>query len=267
MSAPIHILSLGAGVQSSTMALMAAKGLIMPMPVCAIFADTKSEPKAVYDWLKTLEKLLPFPVRKISQGNLGKDIVDSINDPKKHRVGQAPFFVTSPEDLEAALLWRKCTGEYKIAPIRREVRKVMQAYGVKSCTQWIGISLDESLRMKDSGVKYITHRWPLIDLRLTRHDCLRWLKNNGFPEPPKSACFFCPYTDNSRWRKLRDESPLEWKKAVAFDVKIRTGIPGVKGRAFLHRSLVPLSAVDLSTEEDRGQGNLFNNECEGMCGV
>lgn len=38
------VLSLGAGVQSSTMALMAAKGEITPMPDCAIFADTQSEP-------------------------------------------------------------------------------------------------------------------------------------------------------------------------------------------------------------------------------
>ena len=40
---PIHIISLGAGVQSSTMALMAACGEITPMPQCAIFADTQAE--------------------------------------------------------------------------------------------------------------------------------------------------------------------------------------------------------------------------------
>ncbi len=37
MNEPIHIISLGAGVQSSTMALMAAHGKITPMPKCAIF--------------------------------------------------------------------------------------------------------------------------------------------------------------------------------------------------------------------------------------
>ena len=41
---PVHIISLGAGVQSSTMALMAAHGLITPHPVAAIFADTQDEP-------------------------------------------------------------------------------------------------------------------------------------------------------------------------------------------------------------------------------
>ena len=43
MSEPIHILSLGAGVQSSTLALMAAAGEVTPMPVAAIFADTHAE--------------------------------------------------------------------------------------------------------------------------------------------------------------------------------------------------------------------------------
>ena len=47
----LTIISLGAGVQSTTMALMAAHGEITPMPDCAIFADTGWEPKAVYDHL------------------------------------------------------------------------------------------------------------------------------------------------------------------------------------------------------------------------
>lgn len=60
-----HIISLGAGVQSSTMALMAAAGEITPMPDCAIFADTQAEPKSVYKWLDWLEGQLPFPVIRV----------------------------------------------------------------------------------------------------------------------------------------------------------------------------------------------------------
>jgi len=50
----LRALSLGAGVPSTTMALMAAHGEIGPMPDCAIFADTGWEPKAVYDHLSWL---------------------------------------------------------------------------------------------------------------------------------------------------------------------------------------------------------------------
>lgn len=47
----LRCLSLGTGVQSTTMALMAARGALTPMPDCAIFADTGWEPEAVYDHL------------------------------------------------------------------------------------------------------------------------------------------------------------------------------------------------------------------------
>lgn len=41
----------------------------------------------------------------------------------------------------------------------------------------------------------------------------------------------------------------------------------MKGIPFLHSSLKPLSEVDFSTEEERGQLSMFNNDCSGMCGV
>ena len=58
----LHILSLGAGVQSSAMALMAAKGELEPMPDCAIFADTGAEPWHVYDQVDEIQEEVPFPV-------------------------------------------------------------------------------------------------------------------------------------------------------------------------------------------------------------
>ena len=73
----LRVLSLGAGVQSTTLALMAAHGEIGPMPDCAIFADTGWEPKAVYEhlaWLRS-PNVLPFPVHIVSAGNLRADIV------------------------------------------------------------------------------------------------------------------------------------------------------------------------------------------------
>ena len=50
----LRVLSLGAGVQSTTLALLAVRGEIGPMPDCAIFADTGWEPRAVYEHLTWL---------------------------------------------------------------------------------------------------------------------------------------------------------------------------------------------------------------------
>ena len=72
----MHVISLGAGVQSTTMALMAAHGEIEPMPDAAIFADTGAEPQAVYehlDWLRS-PGVLPFPVEVVRFSDLADDI-------------------------------------------------------------------------------------------------------------------------------------------------------------------------------------------------
>src|SRR3990167_5386150 len=105
----LNIISLGAGVQSSTMALMAAHGEITPMPDCAIFADTQQEPMAIYKWLDWLETQLPFPVYRVTKGDLGADFIKALRD-KKGRCGQPPFFVkNTTATAGVGMLWRKCT--------------------------------------------------------------------------------------------------------------------------------------------------------------
>ena len=89
----LRVLSLGAGVQSTTMALMAAHGEFEHMPDCAIFADTQSEPKAVYDHLNWLmsDNVLPFPVHIVTQGSLRDTVVREAN---AGRFVSAPFFTS-----------------------------------------------------------------------------------------------------------------------------------------------------------------------------
>jgi hypothetical protein len=273
MTIKLRVISLGAGVQSTTMALMAAHGEIGPMPDCAIFADTGWEPKAVYDhlaWLRS-PNVLPFPVYVVSAGNLREDITEFVAGRRKRNVAP-PWFVTNQEGGQG-MLRRQCTRQYKIDPIERKVRELL---GFKKrqrkpkepvVEQWIGISLDEIFRVKPAHERWIANRWPLLERRSARSDCLLWLERNGYPRPPKSACIGCPYRDNASWRAMRDGSPEEFADAVAIDSMIRTMWPRTTGNCFVHRDMKPLDQVDLSTAEDRGQLNLFNNECEGMCGV
>ena len=108
------VLSLGAGVQSSALALMAAKGEIGPMPDIALFADTGYEPAQVYRWLDWLEKQLPFPIKRVTRGNLYHDELAG----NKNRV---PYFVKN-ERGEIGLGKRQCTADYKIKPIEQYVR-------------------------------------------------------------------------------------------------------------------------------------------------
>lgn len=278
----LRLISLGAGVQSTTMALMAAHGEIGPMPDGAIFADTGSEPKAVYDHLTWMQSgnVLPFPVHTVSAGNLGEAILSSsAGEGKKGSHGRPPFFVKTTKEngaFQDGMVRRQCTGDYKIDPILKQVRALMglkprARWPKEVCVeQWIGISLDEAVRMKPSRVAAIVNRWPLIEKRMSRSDCLLWLERNGYPAPPKSACTFCPYRSDLQWRHLRDTDPTGWDYAVKVDAAIRSGIADrskMRGELFLHRSLTPLDQVDLSTNAERGQPDLFMNDCEGMCGV
>jgi 3'-phosphoadenosine 5'-phosphosulfate sulfotransferase (PAPS reductase)/FAD synthetase len=84
----IRVLSLGAGVQSTTLALMAARGEI-EAPDCAIFADTGWEPRAVYEHLDRLEDALPYPVYRVSAGNL-RDDIEAKNSARSGRFAAVP---------------------------------------------------------------------------------------------------------------------------------------------------------------------------------
>lgn len=273
---PVHIISLGAGVQSSTMALMAAHGEITPMPVAAVFADTQAEPQSVYTWLDWLEKQLPFPVHRVTRGDLTKEsltVREFKDDAPRHWVKSLiPAYILN-RDGTGGIMGRQCTFAYKVEMLEKASRKlgnIKRGQKTVGVIQWIGISLEEAHRMKPARHEWATHRWPLVDARIKRHDCLRWMKAKGYPKPPRSACIYCPYHSDAEWRRLRDEEPAEFARAIQFEKDLQAAkslTDNQLGVPFLHNSRIPLSQVDFSTDEERGQISLFGNECEGMCGV
>lgn len=265
----MHVISLGAGVQSSAMALMAAEGRFSVMPEVAIFADTQAEPRSVYDWLDWLELRLPFPVVRVSRGNLAQESVSvhTKGNGDTWVKGGVPYF-SRGDDGRPFLMPRRCTADYKIAPINAWCREHRKGRPVVT---WIGISVDEAVRMKPSRSSGFTSVWPLVSMGIDRDGCLSWMRDRGYPRPPRSACVFCPFHSSAEWRRLKDGDPDAFEAAARYEEQLQsahasmTGFRG--GLAYLHKSLVPLRDVDLSTEHERGQMSLFDNECEGMCGV
>jgi len=362
----LTILSLGAGVQSSAMALMASLNLLKYKPDYAIFADTGAEPKNVYTWLKWLENQLDYKVLKVEKGNLRDDIVSSIDD--LGRVSAVPFFTKNLNTEKQGKLRRSCTTDYKILPINKKIRDLL---GIKSgervpqvtirskesnsvryfieriesnidevnqnypeivdlilseqlligkpiflkefstnkkfdCTiskytleqilkildfkrrsindnytLWskykvhinnlMGISTDEIIRCKDNYQPWIKNIYPLIENRIDRAGCIKWMENNNYPKPPRSACTFCPYHSNKEWLRVKS-NPDEWREVVELDYKIRGGISlkykdkaKYESELYLHPSCKPIDEVDF--EEDNKQADMFDEECEGMCGI
>ena len=271
---PVRVLSLGAGVQSTVLALMADRGEFgLPRPDFAIFADTGWEPQAVYDHLNWLEDQVSFDIVRVGDGNLRENLLlGRLPDGSSH-LG-IPGYLKNP-DGSRGILRRQCTTHYKTKPIHQHLRDHLglepgrRAPKSKQVEMWLGISLDEAARQKTSQEEWITKRYPLIEHNLSRGQLQDWFENH-YPDRvlPKSSCIGCPYHDDSMWKSLKDNSPSEFQDAVFIDMALRnmpnlTGL--VDGEVYLHPSRTPLAEIDFSgvaTYED-----LMVEECEGVCGV
>ena len=326
----IPILSLGAGVQSTTLALMAERGLI-EKPVAAIFADTGDEPPNIHDHLERLKGMLSFPVYTVTQGNgLGADFLSALSG-ESVRASQPPFYVRdrdlSPEEIEDVLaepeprledfqhivgisneeadligvrtmaeethqvawrnwsirrrkalnqddggmLWRACTRDYKIMPIRRKTREIMTEHGAKHVRAQVGISTDERQRERESGVRFITNVHPLLDLGWSRKKCEEWLWAEFGIKAAKSACFYCPYRSNAGWNAMKRDDPEQFERACQYDEAIREAQgkkvrgAGIVGQLFVWRGFAPLRTARFDVAPNQMDFG-FEQECDGMCG-
>ena len=291
----LRVISLGAGVQSSVMALLASRGELknekgeaLPPPDYAIFADTGWEPEGVYkhlEWLKT----------EISKNKHPFEVVIAINHENKKGLNRSwkiqehllegknstgQNFMTIPAFIlnkkgKKSIARRQCTREYKLEPIYQKIRKLCGLeFGQRMpkdvwIEQWIGISEDEMIRMKDSRISWLKSCWPLVDMRIKREDCIKWFAQH-YPNRvlPRSACIGCPMHTDKEWMNMKKDDPKSWKEAVKIDSALRTGSRKEKfdGEIYLHRSMTPLDKIDFEKTKDEKQVSLLD-ECEGMCGM
>ncbi|KKN21603.1 hypothetical protein LCGC14_0923780 [marine sediment metagenome] len=275
MTNVLTTLSLGCGVQSSTIAEMIVEGELPPIDI-AIFADTGDEPDYVYDqrdYLKDRLASVGIPLETVQKESLISAIYRA-----KGRFASIPCFTYF--DGQLGMMKRQCTREYKIAPIERLIRRKLLKMGHAKetkakhirakkgveITTWLGISLDEAIRMKDNRVKWIKSKWPLIELRMTRLDCANWLTAKGLPLPNKSSCRICPFHSHAHWKNVKETRPEDWEHVLAVDEYLRTDnnfTAGMKGDMFLYSQGIPLKEIDFS--KDDLQDNFFDLCDEGYC--
>ena len=264
----VRVLSLGAGVQSTTLFLMSLAGEVEPFDL-AIFADTQAEPAEVYAHLAKLVdhgERHGLLVETVTAGSLTERLLD----PTRRDGIQVPAFIVRDGE-KAGMLRRQCTERFKSRPFYKRVNAIR---GREHVTVALGISWDEVQRMRDPQRKWVTNEYPLIDKRMTRAQCETWLSQAGW-SAPRSACTYCPYHDDSEWRRMKREQPADFAEAVRVDIAMRdvhaariaAQTTSLTGTPYVHRALIPLADVDLRNEEDRGQGTLWAAECEGVCGI
>lgn len=261
----MRIISLGWGVQSFVLAAMSALG-VLPKVDAAVHADTGHERRETYElaekWTPWLEErgMRVIVVYPDSRYKLPYDVRPLPDSKPQILIAATQQFPDGP----GGRLNRQCTGHWKIRPIRRWLQINRDKQPVE---QWLGITLDEVMRIKPSGVKYITNAYPfveMLDRPWTRGMAMRWLKDEGLEIPVKSSCVFCPYHDRATWREMQLSGNGDWEKALAVDRAIRNKRPGYL--CYLTAQRKPLDECDFRSQEEHGQLTLWDaEECTGMC--
>lgn len=268
-------LSLGAGVQSSVMLMLAIRGEI-DRPDHVLFADTGWEGQQTMrhvDWCEKQCIKAGIPFHRCSNGNIRADAVMSRTADSGEYAGRwaaMPLFVDTGTTI--GRIKRQCTSEYKLTPLRRKQRELLgytkgQRIPPASCEIMIGISTDEARRATPATDRWVDNVYPLIDpMRFSRSDCQRWWDEHyGFIALGKSACLGCPNKSDREWLRMKQEHPEEWSDVVDLDAAIRKGA-GMRGESYLHRSCKPLDQVNLNDEQ--GGLNLEDDlYCAGGCGL
>lgn len=303
----LRVLSCGGGTQSSALTLMSCDG-VLPKLDAIIFADTQHEMPETYEYLAFLrEKAATAGIRFITAtaGDLKAELIARRGRGSQPSL---PVRVGTPDGELQRINGYTCSYDFKRRVIAAQTKLVCGTRGAwkrSSVEQWIGYSTDEASRMKPadecrcghkrfrpkSGKRpaefihnsivgctrcdcdmfhpWQTHRWPLIEMQMRRGDALRWIKNAGYPEPARSACYFCPNRGNAHWRDLRKNRPELWRSAVEVDEFVRHDMNGLAGQGYLHQSGVPLAIADVRPKyeqlQDQGIDPLFTDEVDVDC--
>lgn len=205
-----QVLSYGGGVQSTAMILMIRDGML-EKPDLIIFADTGSErPETLHlveNIIQPIIKEMGIDFR-IATSHLGR------LDDYYREAAALPIIGT-----------RHCTAKFKIRPIRRIIREyVGNGRGVALAQAWLGITTDEAHREGESDVKWVANRYPLLEMDISREDCVNYLAQRGF-EVVKSGCFMCPYQSGDEWLSVREDYPDLWDRALAMEHAYFTARP------------------------------------------
>ncbi len=181
---------------------MLTRGLIeRPKNLVVINSDPGMEDERTYAYVaKTAARCAEAGIDFIRADgpNLYEDIL-ALKKSGKTRFDTPPFWTKNRETGKRGALLQNCTTHYKIAPMRRALRKWLhEKHGINRGTkhlptieQWIGFSADEADRVKESDVKYIQLRFPLIEQGMTKARIEGWFLQNGVPRPPRSVCAGC----------------------------------------------------------------------------
>lgn len=232
--------SCGGGTQSAALAALIIQGRI-ERPDAAVMVDTEREKSQTWRYLNTV--LQPA----LTAAGMDLQVV------RKSEFATVDIYALNGDLLlpvytsDGGKLGGFCSNEWK----RRVIMRWCRAQGFTQVENWLGFSLDESKRVKTASERWFQPRYPLIEMRLRRADCIAIVEAMGWPTPPRSMCKMCPHMTNAEWRQMKAVDPADFQQAVVIDELLREEDSNV----FVHRSGKPLRDADLGADD--AQGTLF----------
>ena len=254
---PIHAFSFGGGVQSTAALVLAAQGRLPATDDSNrwdvfLFANVgeKAEHPETLRYVEEYAK--PYAAKHgIELRELRKQLRDGTTDDLYATLRGSEKSIGIPVRMESgAPASRTCTVSWKIRPIAKELRRMgARDEDGKRAIMGIGISLDEIQRAKHWGVvdPQLPHQvkeYPLLRLEMRREDALREIADAGLPQPPRSACWFCPFHSLDEWRRLRRDHPDLFAYAEQMERRIQERQRQLgRGSLWMTRHARPLGEV------------------------
>jgi len=271
----LKVLSFGAGMQSTALALMSCENLLslkggrpvlyplVPVYDLVIFCNLGFEPPWVKEQARFVQKACE------SAGIWFKQLdtplyQDLMRDFGKRRVVSIPWW-TLRDDGHKSRMPRNCTIDYKVERISKFVRwevlgykkgQRLQEEDKKAHEMHMGFSFEEKHRCKESPNQMFVNRFPLVDMKLVRADNYAYIKDVWGLETKASACAFCPFHKNFFFKYLKEHEPEAYRRIVRVDELLRDNNPKppMDSDLFISRSRKRLENL---TDEDCRDAECF----------
>jgi len=218
----------GGGVDSTAIAVLICQREL-PTPDYAWIVDVGYEPRTT--WAYVSDVLQP----KLAEVGVKLHVLKTSDYTQNDLVRGG--FPTIPayrkrDDGTIQKLHTHCSNGWKA----RVAEKWLREQGVHAVEQWVGISAEETARVRESDKAWIRLRYPLVERGLTRNDCTYLIGQAGWPLPERTSCYLCPHHSQGDWRRLAMRNREDFMRAVEAEREIRKTNPDI----YLHRSGKPL---------------------------
>jgi hypothetical protein len=281
------------------------------VPDYIIFADTGNESKMTYAQVYKVQKYIeetygreiiitrrtkePLPDEEIIRMVKSGEMTGTSYRSSKHadlyqnqllfykgvlnRADIVPHWVINKDGSIGKLMGRQCTVKYKIGQIMTELRERigMIRFNHKRIRfkMYIGFTVDEIMRVKPSPLDYVDNMFPMVDLRMSKIDCIDYVADKLGFRPVSSVCDICYANNFDKVYEIYKNDKEAWDKLLALDDamehkgsnhRIRGDVYMFRWQANMRKRLADIDMEEIYADRNKyTQLSIFDLEEEGAC--